>query len=36
MLTGIYDNVWVVGSDGAMAPVSKNQTITFILVRKAP
>lgn len=36
MLTGIYDNVWVVGSNGVMAQVSKNQTITFILVRKAP
>lgn len=36
MLTGIYDNVWVVGSEGEMASVSKNQTIAVLLVRKTP
>jgi hypothetical protein len=35
-LLGVFDDVWVVGAEGDVVAVTKNQTLTVILVRKMP
>jgi hypothetical protein len=35
-LLGVFDDVWVVGANGDIVAVTKNQALTVILVRKMP